>query len=354
MNQNNIYQVNSESQIDEILQNNIKSLIVLVFSSSDPTYVSTDVNLLLRKEIKRKLSKKYKNVIFLYIDLNSYDEEEFTYTHNVSVLPFATFIWEKKELAVIKNALPEYIDNVIPKVFVNIEKLLELQKKEEYLNQNNQPINNQPQNNQLINNQPINNQLINNQPQNNQPINNQPQNNQPINNQPINNQLTSNQPINNQPINNQPINNQLINNQLINNQPIDNQPINEQINNQLINGQSINSQLINGQILNGQSINEQPLNGQQINGQQINGQILNNQINETGEMINMENNISNNEQIDHNQLLIEMQQVQEQLNHQEKMKKIVELRKKLAIKELEKVIKLKESQENSKMKKNNK
>ena len=334
MNQNNIYQVNSESQIDEILQNNIKSLIVLVFSSSDPTYVSTDVNLLLRKEIKRKLSKKYKNVIFLYIDLNSYDEEEFTYTHNVSVLPFATFIWEKKELAVIKNALPEYIDNVIPKVFVNIEKLLELQKKEEYLNQNNQPINNQPQNNQLINNQPINNQLTSNQPINNQPINNQP-----LNNQPINNQL---------------INNQLINNQLINNQPIDNQPINEQINNQLINGQSINSQLINGQILNGQSINEQPLNGQQINGQQINGQILNNQINETGEMINMENNISNNEQIDHNQLLIEMQQVQEQLNHQEKMKKIVELRKKLAIKELEKVIKLKESQENSKMKKNNK
>ena len=296
MSQNNIYQVNSESQIDEILQNNTESLIVLVFSISNPEYVPTNINLSLKKEIKRNISKKYKDVIFLYIDLNSYFEEKRIYTRNINVLPFASFIWRNQEFGNIKSVLPEYIDDVIPKIFSNIKTFLELQKKEEH----------EKQLSKNVNDQSIS---VKNQPINNQPINSQ-QLNQAVNNQQVN------QNVNNQSINNQPINNQQINQPII--------------------SQSINSQQVN-----------QPINNQQTN-----------DYNETINMDNNQqcNNVPNliNEQIDQNQLMMEMQQVQEQLNHQERMKKIEELRKKLAFKELEKVIKLKEQQESNKIKKNNK
>lgn len=321
MNKNNIFQVISESQISEILQNNAEMLTVVIFSASNNCIVPTETNVHLKKKIKREISIKYKNVIYLYVDLNKYhqnpDERKYTQLINRETVPLSLFIWRNEEVGNIKGVSAEDIDNVIPKIFANIQNFIEvvpraqpdallhdnIPKKEDMYKQQCDQI----QCNQVVNVPSSASHSDNNYQLSNQQINSQTNYNQSINNQSANNQL----------INNQSVPNQYINNESINN-PQDNTLSNY---NQATNMPNSN-QLVNTDLLIGEQLNI-----------------------ETNPQMNIVSSNMGDIIIDQNQLLIDIQKTQDQINYQEKMKKIDELRKMYAVKEVDKFIQSKEKKE---------
>lgn len=138
----NIYQILSEKQIDNILNNNKDKLILLLFFINNTKYFTQKFNLIFKKYIKRTLSIKYKNVIFLYIDLANYTHCGNYISNSISInmLPYISFFWRYNNVCEIKSAQLEDIEDVIKKVIIYMEQYKE--KLEKNINNNINNLNN--------------------------------------------------------------------------------------------------------------------------------------------------------------------------------------------------------------------
>ncbi len=372
----NIYQVKNESDIKNILNTNSEKLVTLIFSASNSNILPKNIDIDMKKKIKRIISKKYVNVLFIYVDLNDYRYNDGIYTENINRTntPYVSYHWRNKELGKITKATPGAIDEVTSQILNEVKK---------YLDQkiiNDKDSNSDNNTNSKIASVQYTQQLNKNENYVQQPVN-QSNCQQPVNQsncQQSVNQSNCQQPVN-QPNCQQPVNQS--NCQQPVNQPNCQQPVNQpnyQQENKIIN-QSFNQNDVQQQAViqpNRQQINDQQLNQMtnhpsfnQNNVQQVNqitnhceeqticgqfgNQISTPQVNHLNDqygqqLVNSQINVQEN-QISQD-ALIEMQKIQENINFQEKMKKIEELRKEYAIKEIDKFIKMKEKKENNQKK----
>lgn len=98
MSTNNIFQVLSDSDVEEIFNENTQSLIILMFSSKNcgpcmdvkPTFIN--------------LAKEHKDCIFLYIDIHNFKDEGGQIMKNVEATPKFSYYFNKQEIAYILGA----------------------------------------------------------------------------------------------------------------------------------------------------------------------------------------------------------------------------------------------------------
>ncbi len=336
----NIYQVKNESDIKNILNTNSEKLVTLIFSASNSNILPKNIDIDMKKKIKRIISKKYVNVLFIYVDLNDYRYNDGIYTENINRTntPYVSYHWRNKELGKITKATPGAIDEVTSQILNEVKK---------YLDQkiiNDKDSNSDNNTNSKIASVQYTQQLNKNENYVQQPVN-QSNCQQPVN------QPNCQQPVN-QPNYQQEnkIINQSFNQNDVQQQAViqpNRQQINDQQLNQMTNHPSFNQNNVQqvNQITN--HCEEQTICGQfgnQISTPQVNH--LNDQYGQ--QLVNSQINVQEN-QISQD-ALIEMQKIQENINFQEKMKKIEELRKEYAIKEIDKFIKMKEKKENNQKK----
>lgn len=151
------YKINNEILIDEIMDENKFNLICILFSSDNLNKISKEVvnnTRLLKKGIKKTLSEKYNDVIFIYVDLLNFIITKNKYSHNISKnsLPYVGFYFNNNQLASISLANLEVIESGILQLKQKIDKLV-FEKKED-----NNIINNDEENNEEINEEVINNE----------------------------------------------------------------------------------------------------------------------------------------------------------------------------------------------------
>jgi hypothetical protein len=145
------YKINNEILIDEIMDENKFNLICILFSADDLNKFSKDVinnTRIIKKGIKKTLSEKYNDVIFIYVDLNNYVISENKYSKYISKnsLPYVGFYFNSNQLASISLANLEVIESGILQLKEKIDKLV-FEKKEENNKDNNED-NNEDNNNE--------------------------------------------------------------------------------------------------------------------------------------------------------------------------------------------------------------
>ena len=217
---NNIFEISKEDDLIEVLNNINDRLIVLMFSASWCGPCKT-----IKPEFI-KFSKKYNQTLFIYIDIEEYDEckkneKDQSFIDKVEGLPSFMFYINKNLLTRFEGADKSKLEKYIEKC-------------EQLIIQKNQQNKMQQMNNMMLMQQ----KLTNNNNNNN---NTHPQ-------------------INGTQINPQQINQQQMNPQQMNPQ---------QINQQQMNPQQMTPPQMNQQQMNQQQMNQQQINPQQINQQQM-------------------------------------------------------------------------------------
>lgn len=117
---NNIFQVINENHLSEILENNVKTLTVVMMSSKEcppckafkPRFVA--------------FSKEHQDCLFVYIDILNYKNLTNKYTTDLKSTPTFYFYFNETRLAVITGAHDQTINNTI----LTIKEKIEQNKKE--------------------------------------------------------------------------------------------------------------------------------------------------------------------------------------------------------------------------------
>lgn len=103
----NLYQVLSSTDVDEILEEHVESLVVIMFSSKScspcrqvkPTFVQS--------------SKDNPNCYFLYIDIGNFEDKNLTYLNNVKGTPKFSYFFNNQEIAYILGGDKEVYNNTL-------------------------------------------------------------------------------------------------------------------------------------------------------------------------------------------------------------------------------------------------
>lgn len=116
----NIYRVNNENIIDELFEKYNGNLICLIFTKN------SEIDTEIRKSLKRNISVQYKNIIFLYVNLNDYKITGNVYTKKITnnLLPYVSFYFKKKELGTIIKATTEAISETCNNILQQLKKIL--------------------------------------------------------------------------------------------------------------------------------------------------------------------------------------------------------------------------------------
>jgi len=259
----NLVQVIKEIDIDEILDDHIRDLVIIMFSSSKcgpcmnikPTFIQT--------------AKQKSNCFFIYIDITNYSDTTKNYTDKLKCTPRFAYYYNKQEIAyVIGQDEKLFIKTLNDIIFRINEKKEEMKRRNlvrpaTYINQtyHNYPVQQQQQIQQPVQQQqvqqPVQQQLMP-QPVQQQPIQ------QPVQQQPIQ------QPVQQQPIQ-QPVQQQPIQ-QPVQQQPIQ-QPTQQQLMQQPVQQQPI-QQLVQQQPMQQQTVQQQPMQQQTVQQQPIQQQTV--------------------------------------------------------------------------------
>ena len=107
---NNLWSVHDENEIFEIIQKNKNKMITLVFSSDNSQILPQNINISIKKFIKRNLAPKNLNEIFIFVNLSKYgasQENYFAKSINRQNLPYVQFLIhtnDTKRLCIIEKA----------------------------------------------------------------------------------------------------------------------------------------------------------------------------------------------------------------------------------------------------------
>lgn len=118
----NIFRVRTEIELTEILDNNKYKLITVVYSTNDTKYLPKDIDILLKKLLKRDLAIKHANSIFIYINLSDFvvTSDKFVGNVNKENIPVAHFFWDQARIAVIEKLGSESLITVLNKLLHEI------------------------------------------------------------------------------------------------------------------------------------------------------------------------------------------------------------------------------------------
>lgn len=118
----NIFRVRTELELDEILENNKYKLVSVVYSTNNTTYLPKDIDILLKKLLKRVMAVKHKNSIFVYINLSDFIASSDKYIGNVNKenIPVAHFFWDYTRIGVIEKLGSESFITVVEKLLDEI------------------------------------------------------------------------------------------------------------------------------------------------------------------------------------------------------------------------------------------
>lgn len=130
---NNIWQVINETHITKILEKNYDKIVVLVFSTSNTKIVPKNENRNLKKYIKRILSKEFSSLIFVYVDIERYEDEEMKYTSEFdnNDLSYILYIWRGSSLGNIKTAQIEDLSDATKQVIEVKNKIIKQEENSE-------------------------------------------------------------------------------------------------------------------------------------------------------------------------------------------------------------------------------
>lgn len=154
------YKINNEILIDEIMDENKFNLICILFSTDDLNKFSKDVinnTRIIKKGIKKTLSEKYNDVIFIYVDLLNFIISENKYSKYIgkNSLPYVGFYFNNNQLASISLANLEVIESGILQLKEKIDKLVFEKKKDNNIEDNNN-IDNDEENKHIENHEELN------------------------------------------------------------------------------------------------------------------------------------------------------------------------------------------------------
>lgn len=117
----NYYRVNSEDDLDEIINKNEFRLVMIFFSAKKPPLIPINVDIYIKKLLKHELSKKYNDNIFIYVDLLDYklrSTDKYVNRVTKNELPYVEFYYNKRLIGNITN-----INKDIEKLFDTLDKL---------------------------------------------------------------------------------------------------------------------------------------------------------------------------------------------------------------------------------------
>ena len=184
----NLYQVIKEEDLNEILEDNIRKLVVIMFSSKDcipcmnilPKFVET---------AEQKL-----DCFFVYINIHKYTDTSKKYTEKLKCTPRFAYYYNKQELAYVLGQNEKVFIKTLNDLIFRIK-----EKKEEIRRRNLMQTTSQYRTNLYVPLQPVQQQSVVQQ----QPIQQQTIQQQPMQQQPIQQQMQ--QQMQQQPIQQQPI-----------------------------------------------------------------------------------------------------------------------------------------------------
>lgn len=118
----NIYQITNEKDLMYLLHNKFKNNIATILFTNGNNFLSSD----LKKTMKRNLSKKYEDVLFIYVNIESYDIDKSSILENVDNqhYPYVLMYWNGCEVGNVKNSDRESLNIVVEKIYENIKKHL--------------------------------------------------------------------------------------------------------------------------------------------------------------------------------------------------------------------------------------
>lgn len=121
---NNLYQIDYEPYLDEIIECNKFKLITIIFSADMPI-MPVNNNRSIKKLLTRYLSKIHTDVIFIYVNLSNFKVTESKYARNITpaMLPLTNFFWNNSLLTYIAKTEAYIIINVIDKLKQKINML---------------------------------------------------------------------------------------------------------------------------------------------------------------------------------------------------------------------------------------
>ena len=93
----NIFEISEENDLVEVLQNAINKLIVIMFSAP---WCGPCKNM---KPKFKHLSKLNPDVIFIYVNVEKYSDDEYSFSKNVSALPTFNLYFNEKSMLTIEG-----------------------------------------------------------------------------------------------------------------------------------------------------------------------------------------------------------------------------------------------------------
>jgi hypothetical protein len=103
---NNIWSVDNENDIINIFQKNNNKLVTILFTSENNNMLNKNIYMSTKKTLKRDLASKYKDEVFIYVNISDYSASEMNFFAKNIVknnLPYLQIFLGNKRLCVIEN-----------------------------------------------------------------------------------------------------------------------------------------------------------------------------------------------------------------------------------------------------------
>lgn len=128
----NILLIENIAHIREIVANNPNKMVTLVMSTSDNNILAQNINISMKKFLKHTLASKFKDIVFLYVDLSKLKipidvdkspDKKYLDKITKTNLPLVKFLYNDKTLGIIEKADHQATANIVANIKSRIDAL---------------------------------------------------------------------------------------------------------------------------------------------------------------------------------------------------------------------------------------